>query len=35
MRLAPVPICFSKNINEAMKYSELQSKTTHNGDEAK
>ena len=34
MRLAPLPICFCSNINEALKYSGLQSRTTHNGEEA-
>lgn len=32
MRLAPIPIAFRKKEEEAMKYSELQSRTTHNGD---
>ena len=32
MRLAPVAICFSYNVEAAMKFAALQSKTTHNGD---
>lgn len=32
MRLAPVPICFMENEEEALKYSGFQSRTTHNGD---
>lgn len=32
MRLAPVPICFMENEEEAMRYSGLQSRTTHNGE---
>lgn len=35
MRLAPIPICFLANEKDAMKYSELSSKTTHNGEESK
>lgn len=31
MRLAPVPICFMDNEEEAMKFSGSQSRTTHNG----
>jgi ADP-ribosyl-[dinitrogen reductase] hydrolase len=34
MRLAPIPIAFRSNKEEAMKYSGLQSLTTHNGLEA-
>lgn len=32
MRLAPIPICFLENEEEAMKNSALQSRTTHNGE---
>jgi ADP-ribosyl-[dinitrogen reductase] hydrolase len=35
MRLAPIPIVFREKHEEAMKYSELSSRTTHNGTEAK
>lgn len=31
MRLCPIPIAYHGNINEALKYSELSSKTTHTG----
>jgi ADP-ribosyl-[dinitrogen reductase] hydrolase len=31
MRLAPVPIAYMNNEKDAMKYSGLQSRTTHNG----
>ena len=35
MRLAPVPLCFLDDEENAMKYSGLSSRTTHNGQEAK
>ena len=35
MRLAPVPISFLDDEESAMKYSGLQSRTTHNGSEAR
>lgn len=35
MRLAPIPICFAGDISKAMDCAALQSRTTHNGDEAK
>lgn len=31
MRLAPIPVAFSDNVQEAMRLSELSSLTTHNG----
>lgn len=31
MRLAPIPVAFSDNIEKAIEYSGLQSLTTHNG----
>ena len=34
MRNAAVPICFHNDLNKAMKIAELQSYTTHHGDEA-
>lgn len=34
MRLAPIPTAFYQSREEAMKYAELQSYTTHNGLEA-
>lgn len=34
MRLAPMPVAFRANEEEAMEYSGLSSKTTHNGEEA-
>ena len=34
MRLAPIPIAYSDNLEKGMKYSGLQSLTTHNGLEA-
>lgn len=34
MRLAPVPILFHKNVEHAMEIAYLQSKTTHQGEEA-
>lgn len=34
MRLAPVPIAFKENKEVAMKNAAIQSKTTHNGQEA-
>lgn len=32
MRLAPVPIAYHCDEKDAMKYSGLQSRTTHDGD---
>ena len=32
MRLAPVPLAFLDSEENAMKYSGLQSRTTHNGE---
>ena len=34
VRNAPIPICFHKDINLAMKYAEQQSKVTHKGSQA-
>ena len=34
MRLAPVPVAFSDNLEKGVEYSGLQSRTTHNGAEA-
>ena len=34
MRLAPIPLAFSDNIEKAVQYSGNQSLTTHNGIEA-
>ena len=35
MRLAPIPIAYRGNEEDAMKYSALQSLTTHQGQEAR
>lgn len=35
MRLAPIPICFMHSPERAIEFAEKQSRTTHNGDEAK
>ena len=35
MRLAPIPIVFRNNIEDALYLSGLSSRTTHNGEEAK
>lgn len=35
MRLAPVPMCFVNSPELAISFAEKQSRTTHNGDEAK
>jgi ADP-ribosyl-[dinitrogen reductase] hydrolase len=32
MRLAPIPICFSDDLEKAILFSAQQSLTTHNGD---
>ena len=34
MRLAPIPVAYSDNLEKGMEYSGLQSFTTHNGIEA-
>lgn len=34
MRLAPIPVAYSDNLEKGMEYSGLQSLTTHNGIEA-
>ena len=34
MRLAPIPVAFSDNLEKGIEYSGLQSLTTHNGVEA-
>lgn len=31
MRLAPVPVGYADSLEDGIKYSGLQSKTTHNG----